>query len=608
MSSRDKYTSEKRNYPNDLEVFLRRDTSDFEVASILRNQKKSSEEIEDTLDRLRDAKERLHKVVKKVLRKMDDKLAMLDIPDRVRKGMKLADKYDLGDLEKATLRKYLLDKHPGGLQLTYLDELRYTDMAKFLGFDPSSLTLRQHSQSQHPLANQLTQQLNISGKDMSKMNELISLHENTRYLYSDIKKQTYMYTDSSPSVITGEYKKDKHNSSIYINPVVAALFIPSIEALENRMLLTNIARMIISRAPDLKSKVSLNDNVILGELENELEFAYDIATDPNSLEYFSDSGESPVENLIKRFKIQVELWKNVLNLRQGKFYASGYDDTDSGVTGLLRILNDYDWAHFDSPDLYGFQDEGAILRKLLAVFSIRPTFVQLSSYGVNLNVYSTFENFARTTFIQVPIINVRLPTSGIAGSVQGNVSLRSALYQSGEWIMENRNPVPKSKQVIESRDLLFFYVNRQQSAMNFANIGMELMRFQGLPAFLEKQQSYNDHPVEVEEVIPIGNSLFHIKSVVLSGNLPFEKNILVGSSALIVKADKNTSNKTYLFYNPQAAGIMYDDGNSYQENKPISYVDRDGSNDSSVTFYGDARTKGTIFVYATAESKRRLYK
>ena len=52
--------------------------------------KKTEEEIERTLEKLQESREKLNKTVNKVLQKLSGKIFALDVPERVKKGMKYA--------------------------------------------------------------------------------------------------------------------------------------------------------------------------------------------------------------------------------------------------------------------------------------------------------------------------------------------------------------------------------------------------------------------------------------------------------------------------------------------------------------------------------------
>ena len=133
--------------------------------------------------------------------------------------------------------------------------------------------------------------------------------------------------------------------------------------------------------------------------------------------------------------------KNILNLRQGRYYSSSYH-VDDGITGLMQSLNNYDWTRFDTTDNLNMTDEGVILKKLLSVFSIRPTFTQISSYVQRIAMgTSNISGLSQTTFVNLPVINIRLPSSGY--QVGPTVRLNDALNQV-DFFIENKSLVERA--------------------------------------------------------------------------------------------------------------------------------------------------------------------
>jgi hypothetical protein len=553
-----------------------------QLYATLKAQKKSQDEIDRTIDKVKNVKSKIEKVVKKFRSKVEQKYGHLSEPDLIRKGLKHAGKHNLSDVEKELFVSQVLRGTPYD-SLTYEGELRYSPMSRFLGLD-----------------NYAGQILNVQPKDQSKLNELVVLYNSTKSLFNNIKNQTYTYRDCAPEAITGKYNSEKHNVATYIHPLLAMLYFPQVEALERRTLKTNIARMIIQRAPMVANKVNLHDNVLPGELEGEFELAFAIAHDPNSLNQFSN--ESPIANLTKRFKCQIELWKSVSNLRQGRYYSSG--DRDDGITGFVKTLSTYNWTHFDSPDNLSIQDEGTLLKKFLSVFSIRPSFTQISSYVHRVSMgYTNVSGLARTTFVNLPVINIRLPTS-VTGSTNSVVHLDNALEQTDLFI-ENKVLVPKNKSVIYSQDMIFFYADRKFRTVNFANVNMGLRNIALGPSFIgattlnQTQLRFNERP-------RIGKEMFRLRGVIVLQTPPNNTDIVTGCSAsIVVPADvsRGVMSDQYLSYNPQAASIKFrstgavagDD--QYVRNNPVSWIPEYKTNNDMPGFKDTAYSRGCIFFY-----------
>jgi len=333
------------------------------------------------------------------------------------------------------------------------------------------------------------------------------------------------------------------------------------------------------------------------ELEADLHLSYDMSRDPNSLNYFSD--ERPMANILKRFNVQIELWKNVLNLRQGKFYSrtDNYNNPDDSIMGLHKVLAAYENTLYDSPDLYQIQDEGTILRKLLAVFSLRPTFTQISS----ISGFSNVGAVSRATFIRTPICNVKLPNPDIqkyaipsATPAEKTVKLSASLSNS-DWFIENKMFVPKFKQVISSDKIIFFYVNRRYQApitdmtdnMNFG------FSYLALPSAMTGMTKINPTEVVMEREISINGSTspFVLSSVVVLNPL-IQGQIAAGCSTIVVG---NSGNNFY--YNPVLPTILVKEtGDNYIRNPPISTVGVTHTNPNEISLQ-TAQLYGTVFVY-----------
>lgn len=580
-------TDERSSKEGDFEFYLKSDMPSAQIIAVLKAQRKDSKEIDAFMAKYETAKKRIGKLVRKFVEKIEQQYGHLDVPELIKKGIKFAAKHNFTDAEKESFIRHVL-KGENDAPFSMYQDLNRTEMSKFLGFSTYNSG----------------QMLEIKATDQRVLDEIVRKYNETRFLHTSIKNQVINYRDCAPEALTGKYDRTKHNVSMHIHPVLFALFVPKVAAIEERMLYANIGRMVAHRAQPYIRNVNLADSYLPGELDADVALAFDIARDPNSLAYFSD--EQPIANLLKRFLIQIKLWHNVLNLRQGRYYSINDYDVDDGVTGLLKILNSYDWTFFDSPDLYQVQDEGTILRKLLAVFSLRPSFTQItpispiSPFANRSGLgHSNIASIAKSTFVNTPVVNIKLP-SVVSGGTAAPVSLRSALSQS-DWYVENKMLVPKHKSVMYSRDIAFFYTNRKYQAVNFANIDMAF-RYVNLPITHTNVTSINETELHFQDVLPIGNERFELRSVVVVQKPQVTGHVSTGCCAFVVKNIFPT--KAYYYYNPQGASFMQLDGGVYEESNPVSLVlEHEESIDgqpSKVGFYETARKFGTIYMYTKA--------
>jgi len=551
-----------------------------QVRAILRHRKMNEDKIESMIMKLQEARDRVRKYARRFIEKIDQHYGLHDIPTIVKKAAKFAEKNQLSNTEREVIVQTAMK---GDVYNTFnpLNDLRYSEMSKFMGIESPA-----------------GQVLNIQSKDYAPLNEIVKLFETTRVLHLNVKNQLALYKDCAVEALNADYDKNKHELTSHIHPVIVALFLPKIDALEKRMLCSNIGRVVLQRSlPYLQKPVKLYDNVLVGELEAEWELTCDIVQDPNSLAYFSD--DTPITNMMKRFKIQIELWKNVLNIRQGKYYSASFDEND-GINGLLRALGSYDWTYFDSPDMFHIQDEGSVLRKILAVFSIRPTFAQISSLSQRSFMgYANFTGLARTTFLRIPMINVRLPTlaPNNLGYPVPQVHLERAINQS-DYFIENKLLVPKSKSVLYSRNIVFFYVNRRYQTVNVANLTYKFS-YTNVPyqTFNVGQTAINDLNVGFEPTLRLGQDVFSLRSVVTVYRPPIAENVAVGSSCIVTRLSSPGVASDYFYYNPLLANTMVEVGDSYRQSRPITVIRRRAQGPNEIGFDDVAQKFGTIFMY-----------
>ncbi len=576
MDSRSRNSSQGE---DNFDFYLKHEIPIEQVRSMLRHKKMDEDKVESTINKLTDARERVKKYARKFIDKIDQHYGLHDVPSIIKKAMKYADKHELTPAERDAVVSMAL-RGDVGSNFTLLNQLRYSEMSKFMGIQSTAGEV-----------------LNLQAKDHKPLNEIVSLFESSRILHTDIKNQLALYRDCAIEAITAEYDKNRANLSVHIHPVVVALFLPKIEALERRMLCTNMGRVVIQRAtPYTNRHIPLWDNTIMGEMEAEWHLTLDIVNDPNSLAYFSD--DTPITNMHKRFRIQIELWKNVLNLRQGRLFSLAGYEADDGIPNLLRVLSTYDWSYFDAPDMYHIQDEGTVLRKLLAVFSLRPTFAQITTLSPRAVLgYSNYNALQRTTFLNIPVVNVRLPTM-VQNPV--NMSLERALAQT-DFFIEHKTLVPKYRSVMYTQNLLFFYVNRRYQAINVARLDFRVA-YTSTPyqSWNVGQTAINDTRVDFGYSQKVGDKVLNLRSVVTVYRPPIAENVVGGSSAIIIPdVNSNRNQNENFYYNPLLANYMYQDGNEVRSNRPITLIARNApSAPDSVCVTDLAGQFGSVFVYA----------
>jgi len=445
---------------SDIEFYLKSGLTDEQVRDILKATKKDPKEVDTIMTNYMEAKHKMIKLVKKFVRKIEKHYGTMEIPNLIQKGIHFAKKYKFTDSEVESFIRFVLNKDISKFYY-YDQEMEKTAMSKFLGIAPTDVA---------------TKPFEVKPMDTAALNEILRLYESTKQLYATVKDQRLLY-NGSVEITTG-FDVNKHNSAIYIHPVVVGLFLPRIGILEQRTLFSNFGRLVSMHTMPYQAKINPYHTEITypQEIKNDYELAIEIARDPNSLTYFSE--ETPIVNMLKRFKVQIELWRNVLNMQQGKFNSTKDTlDADDGISGFIRALNSFDWTYFDGGNNNNMMDEATVLRKFLSVFAIRPTFVQLSSVPIDPNTGTAsmkveqFLGLGRNitsvtdiSYVNIQVVNLKIPnpnTDKIAKNCDKATLQEIIETDTPELYIEHRTFVPKSRKVLLTRHLMFVHINRR---------------------------------------------------------------------------------------------------------------------------------------------------
>jgi len=530
-------------------------------------------------------KERLKYIYKKALkfkRLIFDRYAGLQLSaaDLIKKAKKYQHKYKLTEDEfQMFIALSLTDKSI----LAGIHNLPHTKMASTLGYDVAMAT---------------SSKLNVNETELKTVEEIIQLHAETKLLHSQIVIQSLTYTSCAPEAIAGKYSKDKHNAFNYIHPVIAALFIPKIKMLDECMLIANIGYIVKCKFEGKQLMTKPDFDLYWSMINDPNDHVCTMPALPGAKE------SSAILDLKRRFELQTRIWDCVMSLRQGQYYHDKVS-TASFLTVLDNCRNNV----FDSPDLTYVRDEGAILRRLLSAFSIRPTIVSIHRlYGVLAGPggipNSPLDASGLNQITTVPMVTLRLPLS-IAGDNRA-VVLEESLTQP-QWFVENKMIVPKALQLVHSRDVLFFYVNRRFQTINLSRLRAPY-NFSNLPMTIAGFEALNSHPVNFNNTMSLMGDLYELRSVVCVDALKSKKNLIIGCSTCIIVPQGTGIDETILLYDPQGAAQQSvtdpskdpsDPEGKYKNNEPISVIPNHlhattGYTDS---FKARACTSGTIFMY-----------
>jgi len=419
----------------------------------------------------------------------------------------------------------------------------------------------------------------VSDTDYKHLQEILKLHSVSRPLHAQVMLQSIQYTDCSYEALSGQYKKELGmRPGEHVHPVIAALFLPKIQALEDHFIYANMANIVKSRYQE-ESLTSRPD----------YELFYALVSDPNDVVC---NNTSPVIDLLNRCNVQQQLWNSILHLRNGQYYNTAFREFVSSID--VCRLNKY-----DNPDLVYGRHDGTVVKRLLSTFSFRPTVVATSSV---YQMFSTnpYNQTIRPVVTTVPMINLRLPMNLTNNDA---VRLDDALSQY-QYFLEGNVVVPKNTDLIYSRGVLIFYVDRRAHVMRVH--GAAPFNMGALPQALAGFERLNDRKVTFGDNINIRGDKYHLRSVVLSEvnkGIP-NQNIVVGSSTLVMNhADPNAGifGNEYLQYNPLGV-VDYKlptDTVAGGQNGPIIQLAGTPGPDRQIgtSFDEMATDRGCIFVY-----------
>ena len=332
----------------------------------------------------------------------------------------------------------------------------------------------------------------ISENDYRNVQSILRLYEESRQLHSQVVIQNLGYDDNKfrQVVVNGTLSKARHNPGEHVHPVVAALFGPAIPVVQSHFIYSNLAG-IVSNLYNRKPLRTRPD----------YELYYNLITDPNDI--VCDS-RSPVLDLLQRANLQNHLWNAVLHLRNGQHYNSSFREFMSAVD--VCRLNKH-----DSPDLVYGRHDGTVFKRLINSFSFRPTVV--ATIPVNaVFANNPYAQNVRPTITNIPMINVRLLQFQTADPVRlnavgapvappANLSLNDAVNQVQTFI-EGNMLVNRVTNVISSRQVLFFYVDRRAHVLN---VGMRHFNLNNLPKSVAGLERTNTKEINVPATIHCGS-------------------------------------------------------------------------------------------------------
>jgi len=410
--------------------------------------------------------------------------------------------------------------------------------------------------------------------DYAYLQDIIKTYQVYKGIHSYVVIQTMLYQDMAEEAMNGKFETNKHDVNRYVHPLLAAFFLPKIDSIEERMLYANIAGIINTR---------YNRERIVTKPDYEL--FYSMVVDP--ADTVCDNG-SPMRDIKNRAEVQVQLWNNVYNLRNGKYY-------DATSLDFLAYIDKCKISNVDNPDVLYLSDEGVILRRLFAVFSFRPIIVSTQPiFGmVTNNPFNLPVNPSVIT--SIPYITYKLPSMAVQGQTYALTDANNQI----QFFMENGSFVPKATQIVDCRGPIVFYVPRRSVSLpvEFANPQISPFGIGSLSQSTRHYHSINGIEVDYNQImnfnVHVANNqkTFYLRSAVVLEKWQ-QTNVVLGHMTYLFRYPRDTDgniismNPTEInVYVPRKANLVK------SNNFPI-FVDNDLNARKTIS------SCGTVFIYA----------
>lgn len=493
-------------------------------------------------------------------RKYSSELASMSLSKFMKKTLKYKKRYNLADDELAEVQRLfesrLFNSSPSVAALTNVTYPN-TSLSRAFGY---------------PITESTDPIKPANADEYASIQTLLKIHQMYRSIHSYVIIQTMQFSDLQSEAVTGQYKPDRHDANRHVHPVLAALFLPKIDLLEERMLYASIAGIVNTR---------FNRERIVTKPDYELFHSMvvdptDTVCDPNL----------PMKDMLNRANVQVQLWNNVYNLRNGKYFEATNME-------FIAHMDACKISSVDNPDVIYLSDEGIILRRLFAVFSFRPIVVQtqpvigvITANPLNLPVNVN-------TIKSIPYISYKLPNFPVANQTYHLNDTNNQV----QYYMENGSFVPKITQIRDARGPLVFYVPRrsmnlpvqvthpQLTGMAISHLQQSVRHYQGINTM---QIGFN----RAFNIIQFDNQprAFYLRSVVAFDTAK-NSNIILGHKTFLLQYSRDSNNHIMSdnitdvsVYNPR---VSYEQINN---NQAVFISDYN-------TMENESSNSGSIFVY-----------
>ena len=448
----------------------------------------------------------------------------------------------------------------------------YTNMSKALGYIPKS--------------QYYAGKINIAG-DEEAVNKIMELHAKTSQLHKDVQLQSLTYDSCSSSALMNGFEREKYDMHNSVHPVLFALFFPKFDILERQMIFASITNIVTRK----KNGEELNTS-------SDAQLYNDICIDPVETTCTQESNK-PFTDLLARANVQTQLWTNIKALRSGSYYSV---NKSSFMTVLDMCKNNI----YDMADYAYVSDDATILRKLFSAFSFRPTFISTAKLPSNfLNMSSNSSNLPQVfaphveTIIMLPLRLTNEEDETKTLNLKNALMDKQVMNQHGQLIV-------KDQQVISSRDLLVFYVNRRFHKNNITRVMMPY-QMPTLPLTVSTYESLNDIEVAFSLSIPVGSQIFNLRSAVAVETVTLkeegiaDKNQIITDSSALVFSDIPDMVYQYKPIDRYSGSNKFVDDKIHADSNKLYPISLVGGLTSSVpnsdNAYSILSRRGTLFIY-----------
>ena len=336
--------------------------------------------------------------------------------------------------------------------------------------------------------------LTYKEEEQEYLENILNIYDLSKQQHELLSKQTLIFNNET--LKTEIIDKNPLSTDNFIHPVIFGLFYLRNEYLDNVVLHGNISNIV-----KLKYENRVLDN------QSDTMLHYNLISDRNE-----SSKDNPIEDLMNRCFVQLNIWDNVRKMRDGYYFKSDQK-------AFMNSLDNIPIHSMDFMSLNDVKDADYVLRKLFNTFSIRPIVV-----GTKINNSDTVISNIRT----VPIINVSLNLENnmniairqiygeqITDKKHENASINLEDYTkfNHNVIVQNGALYGSHEEILHANEIFVMYVNRIKLNIDETKIGNWDST---LPLVLPEHKTINDTIVDYNEIYTIGKQQFRLKSVIIS--------------------------------------------------------------------------------------------